>query len=145
MYPYLQNSNLTPQYLPTLTYLNHRNPHWITKTVSTVFYVHKIKERIFLSCFKGDPLDNRYVDLKISETYPEAGEGSFAKTRVAKNTIYSLYGGWFFTNKEFKSYILKAEQDFRNRNVSDQEYEDFWKYRYKTENQPVLSLYERLW
>ena len=84
-------------------------------------------------------MDNRYVDLKISKIYPDAGEGSFAKTRVAKHTTYSLYSGKFYTDKEFGLYMLKANQDFSNRNVklSDQEHEDFWKYRYNTENQQV--------
>ena len=77
-------------------------------------------------------MDNRYVNLEISKTFPDAGEGSFAKTRVGKHTIYSLYGGKFYTAKEFDLYTQKTEQDFSNRNVklSDQEHEDFWKYRY---------------
>ena len=75
-------------------------------------------------------MDNRYVNLEMSKKFLEAGEGAFAKTYVAKNTIYSLYGGKVYGNKEFDLYKQKIEQDFMNRAVkfTDQEHEDFWKY-----------------
>lgn len=79
----------------------------------------------------GDPLDNRYVDLQFSKTFSEAGEGSFAKTQVAKNTIYSLYGGKFYNKRELRSFVHSANQEFMARNVklSDLEFEEFWMYR----------------
>ena len=79
----------------------------------------------------GDPLDNRYIDLEISKAFPEAGEGSFAKMTVTKNTIYSLYGGRVYSQQEFVPYMQKSHEDFSKRKIktSDQEYEDFWMYR----------------
>ena len=75
-------------------------------------------------------MDNRYVNLEMSKKFLEAGEGAFAKTYVAKNTIYSLMGGRVYGNKEFELYKQMIEQDFISRGVkfSDQEHQDIWKY-----------------
>ncbi len=40
-----------------------------------------------------DPLDSRYIRLGPSPTFPEAGEGSFAKVDIPTGTTYVLYGG----------------------------------------------------
>jgi len=54
----------------------------------------------------GDPLDNRYINLKVSEKYPEAGEGAFAKTEVPKSTIYALYSGHIYTRGQCYKHFL---------------------------------------
>ena len=80
----------------------------------------------------GDPLDNRYADLGNSEAHVEAGEGIFAKTLVPKNNFFTLFGGRFYDEKDFKSLVIKSDREFRSRNItkSHKEFEDFWKYRY---------------
>ena len=72
------------------------------------------------------------MDLRISEKYPAAGEGAFAKEDVPAMTIYSLYGGLVLTKDEADE--MKGERDkvhrANKRTVRDPEVIDDWKYRY---------------
>ena len=50
--------------------------------------------------FSGDPLDNRYIELRTSERYPEAGEGAFAKVDIPPEVFFVVYGGFIYTSAE---------------------------------------------
>ena len=50
--------------------------------------------------FSGDPLDNRYIELRTSEKYPEAGEGAFAKVGIPPEVFFVVYGGFIYTSAE---------------------------------------------
>ena len=43
--------------------------------------------------FSGDPLDNKYVELRDSEVFPLAGEGLIAKQDIAPSTVFCLMNG----------------------------------------------------
>ena len=79
----------------------------------------------------GDPIDNRYIELKVSEKYPEAGEGAHARKPVLAKTIYSVYGGRIFDKESFKEFNSKTLEEFMERELklSDQDVINFWKYR----------------
>ena len=48
-------------------------------------------------------MDKKYLYLKQSDVFPDAGEGAFAKRNVPANTIYSLYSGKLYHSKEIKT------------------------------------------
>ena len=49
-----------------------------------------------------DPLDKKYVNLEISQAFPNAtvNQGAFAARDVPMGTIYCLYGGLILTKSE---------------------------------------------
>ena len=71
------------------------------------------------------------MDLRISEKYPAAGEGAFAKEDVPAMTIFSLYGGLILSKDEADR--MKAEKSkvhmAKKLTVRDPEVIDDWKYR----------------
>ena len=71
------------------------------------------------------------MELKISEKFPAAGEGAYARTDVPGNTIYSLYGGLVFTRDEFTKYKEGLDKiAFENNwNSTSPEQLATWKYR----------------
>ena len=77
----------------------------------------------------GDPLDNKYVALKQSETYPEAGEGSFAKVDIPAHTIYVLYSAFRLTKDEFDQFQKEQKEKFEKEKFTEQQIYDSWKYR----------------
>jgi hypothetical protein len=50
--------------------------------------------------FKADILDDRYVEVRQSQEYPEAGEGLVAKVDIPDLTIISLMSGLIFTKAQ---------------------------------------------
>ena len=78
-----------------------------------------------------DPLDKKYVVLKNSDFFENAGEGAFAKMDVPTDTVFALYGGLLFDKEEseifsntFSDKIEKYHWTF-----DDPDYEAEWKYR----------------
>jgi hypothetical protein len=90
------------------------------------------QQLIFCFVVSGDALDNHYMELKISEKYPSAGEGAYARVDIPANTIYSLYSGHIFPKDEFEKF--KAEQDKKakenNWTATTPEHVATWKYRF---------------
>ncbi len=58
----------------------------------------------------GDPIENRYVALKDSEIFPNAGEGMVAKENIPKNTIFSHMSGYILTNSQYKDAYINLPQ-----------------------------------
>ena len=80
----------------------------------------------------GDPLDNRYIDVKVSEKYPLAGEGAFARHEVPPRTIYSLYGGKIYSEESYGEFKTQAMNEFRQRRLKIHQVTEFWKYKHRT-------------
>ena len=73
------------------------------------------------------------MDLRISEKYPAAGEGAFAKEDVPAMTIFSLYGGLVLTKEEADEMKVETDKVHRAKKltVRDPEFIESWKYRYR--------------
>jgi len=101
------------------------------KFTSTKRLIRKILQPFIHFKTLGDPLDNRYIHLKVSEKYPEAGEGAFAKENVPKNVFYAVYGGRLYNKEEYKTFNSLRMKSLRERNIrrSDPEIQDIFKYR----------------
>jgi hypothetical protein len=56
--------------------------------------------------FKADILDDRYVEVRQSQEYPEAGEGLVAKVDIPEWTVVSLMSGLIFTKAQNKKHQL---------------------------------------
>jgi len=80
---------------------------------------------------QGDPLDNRYVALRDSESFPLAGEGVVAKVDIPAETIFCHYSAHVLTstqiNKLRKDLVIYFKEN--NKTFDDQEVEDSWMYR----------------
>ncbi len=82
----------------------------------------------FILLFSADPLDSRYIYLGKSPTYPEAGEGSFAKRDIPSGTTYVTYGGNLWNPQE-------AEEKLKEENkLPPEERELCHMYRYYDRN-----------
>ena len=79
----------------------------------------------------GDPLDNRYVTLRDSESFPLAGEGVVAKVDIPAKTIFCHYSAHVLTSAQIsklrKNLVVHMKEN--NKTLDDQEVEDYWKYR----------------
>ena len=71
-----------------------------------------------------DPLEKKYVYLKHSNLFPEAGEGIFASRNVPANTVYAQYNGMLYNLKEHR--IL---MDMKSKLISDKIYYEISQYR----------------
>ena len=71
-----------------------------------------------------DPLEKKYVYLKHSNLFPEAGEGIFASRNVPANTVYAQYNGMLYNSKEHR--IL---MDMKSKLISDKKYYEISQYR----------------
>ena len=61
-----------------------------------------------------DPLDKKYMYLKHSDVFSDAGEGAFANRNVPANTIYSLYSGMLYPSEEIKSFKMENKLSLDN-------------------------------
>ena len=56
-----------------------------------------------------DPLDNKYLYLKDSNTFDTAGEGAFAAMDIPASTVFVLYGGMLYNSEQNKILQKKLE------------------------------------
>ena len=75
-----------------------------------------------------DPLDQKYVYLKNSDTYPLAGEGAYATRDVPENTVFVIYGGRFYQTREEASILDKKNREEGEMLDRHGKYEQ-WKYK----------------
>lgn len=78
----------------------------------------------------ADALEQRYVEMRTSLEFPDAGDGLVAKIDIPEDTIVSLMSGLIFTTEQFveerkkiEDWILENNFDFE-----DDEATFFWKY-----------------
>jgi hypothetical protein len=76
-------------------------------------------------------LDNRYVTLRDSESFPLAGEGAIAKVDIPAETIFCHFSGLLLTSAQLdkQKRDLVAYMKENNLTLDHKEVEDTWKYR----------------
>ena len=80
----------------------------------------------------ADILDDKYVEVRLSEAFPEAGDGLFANADIPEATIFSLYSGLALTTEQRKTKSEELERWANEQNLTkgDDEVTTHWKYRY---------------
>ena len=77
--------------------------------MSTIFYY-------FLRA--ADILDDKYVEVRASEAFPEAGDGLFAKADIPASIIFSLYSGHALTSEQRKQRSQELELWAKEKNLT---------------------------
>ena len=49
-----------------------------------------------------DPLDKKYVNIKETESFDFAGQGTYASRDIPENITYVLFGGYLYDNEQKK-------------------------------------------
>ena len=57
-------------------------------------------------------MEKKYVYLKHSNLFPEAGEGIFASINVPANTVYAQYNGMLYNSNEHKCKMHRRRNTF---------------------------------
>ena len=57
----------------------------------------------------ADALEQRYVEMRTSLEFPDAGDGLVAKIDIPEDTIVSLMSGLIFTTEQFVEERKKIE------------------------------------
>lgn len=79
-----------------------------------------------------DPLAKKYISVKNSLEFPEAGEGLFASRDIKAYTVFVLYSGLIFNDDQNKIHRSKIDkiQKQNNWTADDPKSIELWKYRY---------------
>ena len=83
-------------------------------------------KRLLLS---DDPLDKRYVTLKSSEEFGNAGEGAYAAEDVPADTVFVLYGGHILTTAEMDGLTKRQSKELEDAAPDDPRRQANWMYR----------------
>ena len=64
-----------------------------------------------------DPLDKKYVNIKMSDTFDLAGKGAYAVRDIPANITYSIYGGYLYD---------KLQDSIRTERIKDKAKLNHW-------------------
>ena len=79
-----------------------------------------------------DPLAKKYISVKNSLEFPEAGDGVFASRDIEPYTVFVQYAGIIFDETQNKIHQSKIDkiQTQNNWTVDDPRSVELWKYRF---------------